>query len=614
MCGILGVISKESKQLDEDIFKKSLSKQKHRGPDASEIVKINNDCLFGFNRLIIQDLSDCSMQPFHYKDNWIVFNGEIYNFIELRKELESKGLEFKTTGDVEVLIAGLTLEGVDFLQKVNGIFAFCFYNSEDKTYLFARDRFGVKPLFYYSDPKKTIFSSEIMSILEYIPTILNNDTIHTHVFLDWFAGYRKNETFFKDVHILENGKYQIRNEGGQIIKEDKYYNFNYQNEIKDAEKAEQEFSELLEKSIELETRSDETVGIALSGGIDSATITTLATPHLIEKEKRIPIFTKYFQKKGEDVDLVYADKTISHLEKQYGKVFDVKSYNMDSRITLDDFIEATLARETPVFDIRQVTITKLYKEISKSGVKVSLSGQGADEIYYGYYPLDYWLSRFYRHGEFTVENILEYFEKDLNAKKYTFINQDFISKSRQSSYSHLQEIFKKILSVKPKEKRVTAFLAETILQSLLMYEDKFGMHSGVEVRVPLINPLLVDYINRCDFKLNLISSTSGRHLLRKAVEDKLPADVVARVKNPTPKKKKYLDELQDIIKENSQEILKSSLIREIYKEDFIENICENQTINSSDSEPFYGNTEDILVEFIGLFVFEKVYLGKDKEN
>jgi asparagine synthase (glutamine-hydrolysing) len=304
MCGILGIISKETP--NEDHFLKALEKSKHRGPDDSRIEKVNDNCLYGFNWLSIQDLHTESMQPFHYKGNWLVFNGEIYNFVELREELKKEGFDFHTSGDTEVLIAGLTYQGVDFLQKLNGIYAFCFYNSEKEEFIVARDRVGIKPLFYYADQDKFIFSSEINSILQYVPSELDIEMLQTQMFLDRFVGAQKSKTFFKNINHLEPGYYFILNKSGGIKTKECYYKADFKTSINDdLLKVEQDFGNLIDKAIHWETRSDVPIGVVLSGGIDSATIMTLATPYLLEKQKTIPTFTYYFKERGEDTDLVY---------------------------------------------------------------------------------------------------------------------------------------------------------------------------------------------------------------------------------------------------------------------------------------------------------------------
>ena len=610
MCGILAVISKTS-DLDKAKFDLALSRSKHRGPNGSRITRVNSSCLFGFNRLAILDLSEDSMQPFQFGENWIVFNGEIYNYLELKEELSKKGVTFTTNGDTEVLIAGLATEGISFLNKLNGIYGFVFYDAQKQTYLAARDRMGIKPLFYYHGDDKLVFSSEIKSILDYVPPRVNLQTLYSHIYLDWFIGYRQKETFFDGIHSLSSGEYHLYDQNGKLLESKKYYEPNFQTTNTNFNQIEKDFPKLVDDVFELETSSDANVGVIMSGGIDTSTILTLATPHLAKRQKKIPVFTFFYDKKGEKTDLEFTRKILAHLRQSYGDIFDAHEYNMDEAITLDDFKAATLARETPVFDIRYIILTRLYRELGKLDMKVSLSGQGSDEVYYGYYSLDYWLSKFFRKGVLNVPNVLDYYRDELNKNKQPLLNQDFLKDARESSEKHLGVIFEKLPLNEKQPKVLTALFRQTILPSFMLYEDKFGMSSGIEVRVPLINHVLVDYIDQCDYEVNLVSSNAGRHLFRQILKDKLPEEIVMRGKTPTPKKRNYVEELENIIAENSDSILESDLLNVIYDKDFLKKICQTkkQNFESSDnSQPFYGGTEDILLELIGLYAFEQVYL------
>lgn len=604
MCGILGIISKETPNQDQ--FSGALEKSKHRGPDGSRVEKVNGNCLFGFNWLSIQDLHTESMQPFHYKNNWLVFNGEIYNFVELREELKKDGFEFKTTGDTEVLIAGLTHKGPDFLKEINGIYAFCFYNSEKEEYIVARDRVGIKPLFYFKDQNKFIFSSEINSILQYIPSELDMEMLQTQLFLDRFVGAQKSKTFFKNINHLEPGYYFILNGSGDIKAKECYYKADFKTSINDdLPKVEQDFGNLIDKAIHWETRSDVPIGVVLSGGIDSATIMTLATPYLLEKQKKIPTFTYYFKERGEDVDLVYTRKLLGVLSQKYGNVFEPHETNLDAPFTLEDFMEATIAREEPVLDIRYITKLKNYKAVRSANLKVCFNGQGADEVFYGYYPLDYWMSIFYREGVFNTPNIIDYFQ-NLNKLKFGTLKDEFIKSAKDTSLNYINSIFDYIEHQENQQKLLTAFLRENMLPVMLLGEDKFGMHFSLEVRVPTVNRLLVEFADKCDYKVHIASTTSGRHLFRKTLEGKLPEEIIYRTKSPGPKKKNYSEELFKIVDENKGAILNSQLINRVYKDGFVEELINDEKARSQ-TEAFYGNINDVLVEIIGLYAFEKVY-------
>ena len=610
MCGILSLItSKEQKELIEDKnkFTEALSESKRRGPDGSQVESVGGQALFGFNRLIIQDLTPASMQPFVYEGNTLVFNGEIYNFIELREELEKEGLKFQTTGDSEVLAAGLTKHGGDFIKKLNGIYAFVFYNAKDKKFLIGRDKFGVKPLFYYRENGYFIFSSEITSILKYVSPVLETSYLHTNLFLDWFVGHQKDKTFLKDILCVEPGSLYELDEN-LALKKTRYYVPNLKTRVTDdLEKIEQDFEKLFHKSIDWETRSDVPVGVILSGGIDSTAVMSIATPDLIKKQDKIPTFTYYFEKKGENSDVVVARQLIDFFTEKYGQVFDPHELNLDKDLFIEDFMEAARAKETPVLDVRYILKMKNYQNAKASNVKAVLHGQGADEVYYGYYPLDYWMSIFYREGIFDTENILEYFTK-LNEKKFNLYRKDFLDKAKETTREYLNKVFTDIGKVENQQKKITAFLRENMLPSMLEVEDKMGMYSGIEVRVPMINPLMVEYVDACDYKVNLASTTSGRHLFRKALEKVgLPHSIIYREKSPGPKKKDYSDELLKIIDENKDGIYSSPLVSSVYDVEKVKDMISSFASTESKDQPFYGGINDVMVEIIGLYAFEESF-------
>lgn len=605
MCGILATISKNAADLDQEKFKVALSKTKHRGPDGSEIGKAGEQGLFGFNWLSIQDLRTEAMQPFDYEGNKLTFNGEIYNFIELKADLEKKGYVFKTKSDTEVLAAGLTAEGVDFIKKINGIYGFVFYDAKSKHYLAVRDKFGVKPLFYFYEKGRVILSSEIKSILQYVPAILDKGILFTQLYMDWFVGNQKDKTYFKDIKSVEPGFYYIFDENGSMLKKEQYYVPDFKTEItKPVPEIEKEFKGLIEKAFEIECRSDVPIGMILSGGIDSSTILTMASPYLLKKQKKIPTFTYYFKDRGDDSDLQYTRKLINELEKRNGDVYERHEINLDPTITYEDYLQAAKAHETPVVDMRFIARLKNYKAVKDAGLKVCLNGQGSDEVFYGYYPLDYWLSIFYREGTFDKTNIVTYFAK-LNELKLSGVTDGFRFASISETEKYLDKTFKEIGPQENQQKLLTAFLRQNMLPALIGAEDRFGMNYGIEVRVPAINPLLVEYGDKIDYKIHLLSTTSGRHLFRKAISDILPEEIVMRTKNPGPKKKKYQHELINIIKEHYDGILKSPLVTFVYKSEFIKNIVEN--VDSLNDQAFYGGVNDVLSEIIGLYAFEEVF-------
>jgi asparagine synthase (glutamine-hydrolysing) len=606
MCGILATISKNTLGPNRKIFLSALKKQKYRGPDLTKISKISNNTYFGFNRLTIQDLSVASMQPFQYENNFLIFNGEIYNWKELKRDLIKNGVKFKTHGDTEVLAAGLSLEGSNFIKKLNGIFAFCFYDATSETHLLARDLMGIKPLFYTETHKELIISTDVNSIINYIPKPqINYKTIETSLMLDPFTGQNLEETFFTGVHALKRGHFMLLDKYANFIKNEKYESIDFITDKRDFASAEKKFPNLLKQVFNIETRSDTKVGIVLSGGIDSTTIAIYAIPILLKKQKEVPIYTFYYDSMGEKTDLEYSARIVETLNKKYKNKIKLKPINMDSSLMAKDFIDATLSRATPVLDVRNISLLNMYRKIRKDKIKVILNGQGSDEIFYGYYPLDYWVSKFYRNGTFTTEEILKYYKYDLNSKRVSIYKKSFVDNATEESRDYLNHIFKNMEKTKYQQKKITSFFIDTALNGIFRHEDASSMYSSIEVRVPLINKILTHFISQYNYKVNLLSTTSGRHLLRTSIKGAVPDDIIMRPKSPTPKKKNYFNELYEIYKEYKTEIQESPLINSIYIKKFIENPKILQRKGSDYA--YYGNEDDVLFEFLGIFFFDKVY-------
>lgn len=607
MCGVLGLVNNNLAQ-DKEKFLHALKKQHYRGPDSEKIVGIAPNCLFGFNRLTIQDLDSRSMQPFEYQGNWLVFNGEIYNWKELRQEMEAAGEQFYTEGDTEILCRGMSLEGRDFLKKLNGIFAFCFFNSKSKTYLIARDLMGVKPLFF-SETDGFLFASDISALLEYIKPEIDEITLARHTFLDWFSAHDNTRTFLKNISGLERGTYRIYNQFGAFTETAQFTELDYTTRVSDVHEAEKEFSKLTDEAMKIETRSDTDVGIFLSGGVDSTTIVAHATKHLLKRQKSVPIFTKYYEKKGEKDDYHWATRVMNELKEKFGYSFDHVAINMDPALTEEDIRQAVRARHAPVTDIRQVSMCKLYRHVrDERGLKVILNGQGSDELYFGYYPLDYWLCKYYRSGNFTAPEIIKYFGDELNILKHKAMNPEHVSSARGIASEYLEKALSKYKHIPEKEKQMTAFFVDSIMQALLLYEDKLGMYSSIEVRVPLINPLLSKYSTICDWRIHIESTDSGRHLLRYTLKGMLSDDLIMRPKSPTPKRKKYADELLEILRPHKNAIETSKLLLSVYKPEILSNL--EKLGEGTGDYAYYGNIDDVLLEIAGLFFFEQEILNR----
>ncbi len=289
MCGICGIYNRNTeKKINESTLKKMAKTISHRGPD-DEGFYIGENIGLGHRRLSIIDFSKAGHQPMQNEDEnlWIVYNGEIYNFLELRKELEKFGHRFKSNTDTEVILHAFEEWGIDCQNKFNGMWAFAIWDEKKKQLFCSRDRFGIKPFYYYIGNNVFAFASEIKALLccPFIKKEPNDKAIYDYLTIG--ASSHNAETFFKSIKQLEPGHYLILDKNG--LKIEKYYQLPFNSEFgtfeeKKSQAFAQKFIELLEDSVRLRHRSDTQVGSCLSGGLDSSTIVCLAD-RLIEKNE-----------------------------------------------------------------------------------------------------------------------------------------------------------------------------------------------------------------------------------------------------------------------------------------------------------------------------------------
>jgi len=378
MCGIAGYIGNRniSKSERDQLF----SLMKNRGPDDNGYKKINDvkgsTNLF-FSRLAILDKSKDSNQPFSFNNKTLIFNGEIYNYVEIRDELIKYGYKFKTTSDTEVLIKALDLWGIDCVKKLEGMWAFFFHDSVKKTSFLCRDRFGEKPIFYMKKLNDFYFGSEIKFIKNLYDKKLDINFSKLDDLLRYgYKSLNKNTSSnFKNISSVPSGHYlQIKNNQVQKIR---YWKATYeQNELD-----EKNYIKLLEdklfKSIEIRLRSDFPIAFFLSGGIDSNALAFIAKNHFNYNLKTYSIIST--DKRYDESDMIsYAN---SSLNADYTNLnVDLKKINF-----IESLKDQINYHDSPVATINSHLSFLLYKKVKKDGFKVSISGVGSDEIFSGYY-------------------------------------------------------------------------------------------------------------------------------------------------------------------------------------------------------------------------------------
>ncbi len=531
MCGISGIINFNNKLVEETNIRIMMHKMKHRGPD-DEGLFIDKNVGLGFVRLSILDLSPAGHQPMYSHDNRfvIIFNGEVYNYIEIREELKEK-YKFRTGTDTEVILAAYQEWGEHCLDRFNGMFAFVIFDTKTKELFGARDRFGIKPFYYYFDDERFLFASEIKSILPLLEKKEANDQI-IYDYLLFNRTDHTEETFFKGIRKLQHGSWlKIKN---KKLAFERWYDIN--DKVKNnISLSASEYRELFKDSLKLRLRADVPVGVSLSGGIDSSSIVA----SLVNDFKLVNIntFSAVFGKNESTDESEFIDQFRPIVKNMHFTSPDSDSF-------FEDFTKFIDTHNEPVPDTNPYVQYKVMELASKK-VTVTLDGQGADEQLAGYH---YFFGSFYielikqmKLITFVKENI-EYLRKhkSINALKYFLYyilptqlqnkisNQIFssIDKKFYDTYKMDSGINNMLYDPKSLNESLLQHF-EYKLEHLLRWEDLNAMHFSIESRVPFLDHRLVEATlsTPSDQKIN---RGETKHLLREALKDILPDKITQR--------------------------------------------------------------------------------------
>jgi asparagine synthase (glutamine-hydrolysing) len=545
MCGILGVYSFQG-EANSNQFDKALKLIQHRGPDCSSRKLIAANVIFGHTRLSIIDLSTTNNQPFSVDDRYtLTYNGEVYNYLEIKEELKAKGIQFQTAGDTEVVLQSYMVWGEECVRKFNGMWAFAIYDKKLNKVFCSRDRFGVKPFVYYHSPDEFVFSSEIKPILAYKPEIKtpNYNMIANYVYKS--IGAQAKETWFKDIYRLPPA-HNLVVENGQIKM---YQYWDYPRAVNREitfDEAKQKFEELFLDAVRIRMRSDVKVGSTLSSGLDSSSIVGVLNK-LYDDE--IETFTAYnpsesYTNKDKAVFKTDVELDESVTVKALTKEFNVKSNLIE--VSFDDYLsklsEAIYYLESGHSSPAIVSIHQVYKEARKK-IKVLLEGQGADELLAGYivdsfpgYLIENLKSGKFRKavGEYnafrnvysTSYLVLMYLRSFDNAffnnVKNSLMGIDVLNKEaftfkyiKDNTAEQLDKNFDHRFNTSLFRKHTSG------LVNLLHYGDALSMAESIECRLPFMDYRLVEFAFTLpyNFKLNKMQ---GKYIQRKALEAYVP--------------------------------------------------------------------------------------------
>ena len=557
MCGICGIYNFLGDSfIEEHILKIMARSMRHRGPD-DEGFYIDRHIGLGHQRLSIIDLTEAGHQPMTNEDSrfWIVFNGEIYNYLELRQELISKGHKFRSHSDTEVILHLYEDLGPACVNKLNGIFAFAIWDQLEKTLFAARDRFGVKPFYYIYRKGTFCFASEIKAFFH--AKILEPELCYEGL-LDYFTFQfcLGNKTLFKNILKLMPGHYLFLNADGTLIIS-KYWDLDFNIDTHHTEEYfEHQLLRLLEDSVRLQLRADVPVGAHLSGGLDSSTVACLASSLL---GVSIHTFSGGFKEGPQYDETHYARIVADQIGSQHHEIFPTENDFVDALPRLMYFMDEPAAGPGlfPQFYV---------SKMAAKHVKVVLGGQGGDEIFGGYmrYLIAYleecikgciegtqqddryvvsfesiipnltqlqtyipMLSYFWKDGLFEVSEKRYFRLIDRSSEVQHLLILDVLQKdSNYNPFDLYCELFSEG-NVKSLINKMIRFDMKTLLPALLQVEDRTSMAVSLESRVPILDHRIAELVASMPPKIKYKGGRSKR-IFREVVQHIVPKEILDR--------------------------------------------------------------------------------------
>lgn len=533
MCGITGLIQKNNCPISESELIAMNDQVAHRGPDDSGIF-VHQSVGLAHRRLSILDLSKNGHQPMQFQQLVLTFNGEIYNYLEIKEELATHGYEFKTTTDTEVILKAYAHWGKNCVQHFNGMWAFAILDLEKMELFCSRDRFGIKPFYYTEIGEKFCFASEIKQFTVVQDWQPKMNRIRAYEFLAYGWHDHTNDTFFDNVFQLPQGSnliYNLKKHQWQI---EQYYDLN--NKIQAApsptlskKEAILDFQNLFTDAIKLRLRADVKTGSALSGGLDSSSIVGVVASQLkAAKQSAIQeTVSACFEDRQFD-ESEYVDAVVQQSKIKSHKVFPT------AKQLWKNLEKITYHQDEPIASASVFAQYLVFEKAAKAGIKVMLDGQGADEILAGYdkfyapyfkgllkkNPLKAMLEfyHYFQLHSIGVRDIWKATTPSVNTEIRHFFNPNFIPKTSET-FTRSNEKNIKSCSLN--------LLFEVGLPILLHYEDRNSMAHSVESRVPFLDYRLVEFcLNLPDaFK---IQSGKRKFILRESMKNVLPKKVYER--------------------------------------------------------------------------------------
>lgn len=589
MCGLFGVVNYKQIEVKTPYDMNCVQAVLHRGPDEGGTF-YDKHVFLGHRRLSVVDIEQ-GKQPMSFAQYTMVYNGELYNTEEIREELKSLGYTFKGHSDTEVLLKAYVCFGEKVVEKLNGIYAFAVWNSKEQTLYVARDRGGVKPLYYYLLPDGIIVASEQKQILQY--TQKNEVTIEGfQELLGVGPSHTPANGLFKGVKELKPGHYMIVKSGQLRIK--KYWDLVAKEHTDDFETTVEKTRAILVDAIKRQLVSDVPLCTFLSGGLDSSIITAIAASEI----KNLNTFSidyednrKYFQKTAftvsEDNEFIKLMSDRFHTNHHYCVIT-----NQDLANALKD---AVFLRDMPGMADVDSSLYWFCKEIKKE-FTVGLSGECADEIFGGY-P---WFYREPMNGMFPWLRDLAIRNTLLKPEWQEKLNLVDYATNRFNESIAQADIVEGDSALNNEKRQLTYLNIKWFMTTLLDRKDRMSMGASLEVRVPFADHRIMEYLYNVPWDMKFYGNEE-KGLLRKAMEGILPNEVLYRKKNPYPKTHNphYTAIVQALLREALSD--ETSILHEIFDENKLWALA-----NSDDeiiTRPWFGQlmTQPQLIAYLYQF-------------
>lgn len=582
MCGIAGWLDWEKDISESDCISAMSESLRRRGPDESGIYVDKNICLI-HRRLVVVDPEN-GKQPmtFNFNDRkyTVVYNGELYNTNEIRRELEGLGHSFRGHSDTEVLLKSFVQWGKDCVNKLNGIFAFAVWDDSNKELFLARDRIGVKPLFFYFYNSGIIFASEIKTLLcnPIVKPVVDEVGLKEIFFMG--PGRTPGNGVIKGVEELKPGEYMA------FSKNKTTKNFYWKLQAKEFEDslsvAIEKTRFLVTNSINRQLVSDKPLCCFLSGGLDSSIISKVASDYYRKENKTLCTYSvdyvdneKYFKKNKyqPNSDLEYINIMVNYIKSNH------KTVTLSNGTLANALYDSTLARDLPGMADIDSSLLLFCKEIKKD-FTVALSGECADEIFGGY--------PWYHDREILFDETFPW-SRSLNIRR-NILKEGFL----KSGENYVQEKYLSTIKDVPKlngESKINARMREMFIlnikwfmQTLLDRKDRMSMYNGLEVRVPFCDYRIVEYAFNMPWEIKALNGRE-KGVLREAMKGILPYEIIYRKKSPYPKTHNpvYMKAVSDKVKTILQD--KTSVLSSILDYNKVVDLIENE---EKVNENWYG--------------------------